>query len=197
MSRPTARSATSASAGQATRRFSPRPPATSTTAKNPAEVPQRRHGGPARRWRHPSRRSRPDPNNRRSAAGLLRKHRVGRRDLRRAVDALCTTATVMCSRKPWPRWPSGTTCPVHQRGADRAAAQGMGGTGFTFGDWLQPVGGKWPSQKPFPTIGDDASATIYHYISSGLTANAAGVVGNATIRGGCEARAEETGRHSP
>ena len=34
-----------------------------------------------------------------------------------------------------------------------------GARGFTFGDWLQPVGGKWPLEKPFRTIGDDASAT--------------------------------------
>ena len=45
-----------------------------------------------------------------------------------------------------------------------------GARGFTFGDWLQPVGGKWPREKPFRTIGDDASATIYLYISSALTA---------------------------
>ena len=38
-----------------------------------------------------------------------------------------------------------------------------GARGFTFGDWLQPKG---PSEKPLPTIGDDAAATIYLYISS-------------------------------
>ena len=54
-----------------------------------------------------------------------------------------------------------------------------GARGFTFGDWLQPVGGKWPLEKPFRTIGDDASATIYLYISSKLTARAARIVGDA------------------
>lgn len=47
--------------------------------------------------------------------------------------------------------------------------------GFTFGDWLQPKG---TTVKPLPTIGDDAAATIYLYISSDLTAKAAEVVGN-------------------
>ena len=56
-----------------------------------------------------------------------------------------------------------------------------GGRGFTFGDWLQPVAGKWPMEKPARTIGDDASATIYLYISSMLTARAARVVGNAAL----------------
>ena len=45
-----------------------------------------------------------------------------------------------------------------------------GARGFTFGDWLQPKG---PSEKPLPTIGDDAAATIYLYISSALTAKVA------------------------
>lgn len=56
-----------------------------------------------------------------------------------------------------------------------------GGRGFTFGDWLQPVGGKWPMEKPFRTIGDDASATIYLYISSKLTARAAQITGDAAL----------------
>lgn len=50
-----------------------------------------------------------------------------------------------------------------------------GAHGFTFGDWLQPKG---PSEKPLPTIGDDAAATIYLFISSVLTAKAARVVGD-------------------
>ena len=52
---------------------------------------------------------------------------------------------------------------------------GWGGRGFTFGDWLQPQG---DFAKPYPTIGDDAAATIYLYISSVLTAKAAEVIGN-------------------
>lgn len=50
--------------------------------------------------------------------------------------------------------------------------------GFTFGDWLQPAG---PSEKPLPTISDDAAATIYFYIASILTAKAADIVGNAPL----------------
>lgn len=47
--------------------------------------------------------------------------------------------------------------------------------GFTFGDWLQPKG---PSEKPLPTIGDDAAATIYLFIAAKLTAKVAGLVGD-------------------
>jgi alpha-L-rhamnosidase len=61
------------------------------------------------------------------------------------------------------------------------------GRGFTFGDWLQPKG---PSEKPLPTIGDDAAATIYLYISSLLTAKAARVVGNAEVARRMSERAE-------
>ena len=46
-----------------------------------------------------------------------------------------------------------------------------GERGFSFGDWLQPVG---DNRKPEPNIGDDCAATIYLYISSVLTAKAAG-----------------------
>jgi alpha-L-rhamnosidase len=53
--------------------------------------------------------------------------------------------------------------------------RGWGARGFTFGDWLQPKG---PSEKPLPTIGDDAAATIYLFISSTLTAKIAGLVGD-------------------
>ncbi|WP_370678290.1 family 78 glycoside hydrolase catalytic domain [Pleomorphomonas sp. PLEO] len=49
--------------------------------------------------------------------------------------------------------------------------------GFTFGDWLQPKG---PSEKPLPTIGDDAAATIYLFIAAKLTAKIAGLVGDTT-----------------
>jgi alpha-L-rhamnosidase len=50
-----------------------------------------------------------------------------------------------------------------------------GGRGFTFGDWLQPGG---PSAKPLPTIGDDASATIYLFITSTLVGRIARVIGD-------------------
>lgn len=48
--------------------------------------------------------------------------------------------------------------------------------GFTFGDWLQPGG---PTEKPWPTIGDDAAATIYLFIAATLTARIARLVGEA------------------
>ena len=47
--------------------------------------------------------------------------------------------------------------------------------GFSFGDWLQPGG---PTEKPVPTIGDDAAATIYLYIATSLTARIARVLGH-------------------
>jgi alpha-L-rhamnosidase len=50
--------------------------------------------------------------------------------------------------------------------------------GSTFGDWLQPKG---PSEKPLPTIGDDAAATIYLFISASLAAKAARVVGDEAL----------------
>jgi alpha-L-rhamnosidase len=52
---------------------------------------------------------------------------------------------------------------------------GWGERGFTFGDWLQPQG---DFAKPYPTIGDDAAATIYLYISTQLTARAARITGD-------------------
>ena len=66
-----------------------------------------------------------------------------------------------------------------------------GERGFTFGDWLQPVGGRWPMQKPFRTIGDDASATIYHFISSDLTAKAAEVLGRQDVAQRMRRRADD------
>lgn len=63
---------------------------------------------------------------------------------------------------------------------------GWGQRGFTFGDWLQPQG---DFAKPYPTIGDDAAATIYLYISTCLTARAARLVGDTTQAGRLEARA--------
>ncbi len=56
-----------------------------------------------------------------------------------------------------------------------------GARGFTFGDWLQPPAANG-REKPLPTIGDDAAATIYLYISSTLTARAARIVGDEARR---------------
>lgn len=50
-----------------------------------------------------------------------------------------------------------------------------GARGFSFGDWLQPSG---PSAKPLPTIGDEAAATIYLYVTSKLVSRIAGIVGD-------------------
>jgi alpha-L-rhamnosidase len=65
---------------------------------------------------------------------------------------------------------------------------GWGGRGFTFGDWLQPQG---DFAKPYPTIGDDAAATIYLYISSHLTAKVAEIVGDQAQARRLAARAEQ------
>lgn len=48
-----------------------------------------------------------------------------------------------------------------------------GAHGFTFGDWIQPVG---DNRKPRPTIADDCAATIYHFISTDLAATIAGLI---------------------
>ena len=53
-----------------------------------------------------------------------------------------------------------------------------GKKGFTFGDWLQPVG---DNRKPRPTVGDDCAATMYHFISTDLTARIAGLLGDAAL----------------
>jgi alpha-L-rhamnosidase len=49
-----------------------------------------------------------------------------------------------------------------------------GGRGFTFGDWLQPQN---DHLKAVPTMGDDAAATTYLYISSAQIAQIARVLG--------------------
>ncbi len=56
---------------------------------------------------------------------------------------------------------------------------GWGGRGFTFGDWLQPQAhpDMPDAQKASPTIGDDAAATIYHYVSADLVARVAALLG--------------------
>jgi alpha-L-rhamnosidase len=66
--------------------------------------------------------------------------------------------------------------------------QNVGDLGFTFGDWLQPQGG---SAKPYPTIGDDAAATIYLYISSDLIARIGEVIGRTDDAKRMRERAEE------
>ena len=66
-----------------------------------------------------------------------------------------------------------------------------GGRGFTFGDWLAPVG---DNRKPEPSIGDDCAATIYLYISCVLAAKAAAVVGDANVHAATETRAAEVKR---
>lgn len=48
-----------------------------------------------------------------------------------------------------------------------------GGHGFTFGDWLQPVG---DNRKPRPTVADDCAATLYHYISTDIAAKVASLL---------------------
>ncbi len=63
-----------------------------------------------------------------------------------------------------------------------------GQKGFTFGDWLQPVG---DNRKPRPTIGDDCAATIYHFISTDLTAKIATVLGETAIAAQMTARAAQ------
>lgn len=62
------------------------------------------------------------------------------------------------------------------------------GRGFTFGDWLQPQG---DFAKPYPTMGDDAAATIYLYISSRLIADIAKVIGDEPTAARLAARAEQ------
>jgi alpha-L-rhamnosidase len=49
-----------------------------------------------------------------------------------------------------------------------------GSVGFTFGDWLQPVG---DNRKPRPTISDECAATLYHAISAKHAADIAKIIG--------------------
>ncbi|WP_283192840.1 alpha-L-rhamnosidase [Rhizobium sp. AN80A] len=60
--------------------------------------------------------------------------------------------------------------------------------GFTFGDWLQPVG---DNRKPRPTVADDCAATLYHFISTELSARIARVIGEDREAERLEARAAE------
>ncbi|MET3615589.1 alpha-L-rhamnosidase [Rhizobium aquaticum] len=60
--------------------------------------------------------------------------------------------------------------------------------GFTFGDWLQPVG---DNRKPRPTIADDCAATLYHFISTDLASRIAGIIGDEAAASRLAARAEQ------
>ncbi|MCD2175791.1 alpha-L-rhamnosidase [Rhizobium sp. C4] len=60
--------------------------------------------------------------------------------------------------------------------------------GFTFGDWLQPVG---DNRKPRPTVADDCAATLYHFISTDLASRIAGIIGDKEAASQLSARAEE------
>lgn len=60
--------------------------------------------------------------------------------------------------------------------------------GFTFGDWLQP---KHDRQKALPTIGDDAAATLYLYISSAQIAEIARRIGHPSEAEKFEKRAKQ------
>jgi alpha-L-rhamnosidase len=62
-----------------------------------------------------------------------------------------------------------------------------GSKGFTFGDWLQPIG---DDRKPRPTIADDCAATLYHFISTDLSAKIAGLIGETEKAKDLTARAE-------
>ena len=64
---------------------------------------------------------------------------------------------------------------------------GWGGVGFTFGDWLQPIG---DNRKPRPTIGEDCAATLYHFISTDLAAKTADLIGKSEDARALHDRAE-------
>jgi alpha-L-rhamnosidase len=66
-----------------------------------------------------------------------------------------------------------------------------GARGFTFGDWLQPVG---DNRKPRPTVADDCAATLYHFISTDLAARIAAILGRDEDRQRLVARAAEIRR---
>lgn len=62
-----------------------------------------------------------------------------------------------------------------------------GAKGFTFGDWLQPIG---DNRKPRPTIADDCAATLYHFISTDLAARTAAILGETAQAEALRNRAE-------
>ncbi|MBY5535865.1 family 78 glycoside hydrolase catalytic domain [Rhizobium leguminosarum] len=63
-----------------------------------------------------------------------------------------------------------------------------GDRGFTFGDWLQPVG---DNRKPRPTIADDCAATLYHFISTDLLAMIAATLGEHVLEEKIKQRVNE------
>ncbi len=63
-----------------------------------------------------------------------------------------------------------------------------GGPGFSFGDWLQPIG---DNRKPRPTISDDCAATLYHFISTDLAARTAEIIGETEAAERLAARRDE------
>jgi alpha-L-rhamnosidase len=63
-----------------------------------------------------------------------------------------------------------------------------GAKGFTFGDWLQPVG---DNRKPRPTIADDCAATLYHFISTDLASRVAHLIGEREAAAKLETRAQQ------
>ena len=168
---PTARSATSGSAGPATRRSSPRTACYLHESHGIlAQVCARRDRRPARRTA-PSRMSSPDPDPqpRGRRPRLLRLDRLGRCHLRHPAGcSTSTTATAASSRKRCRRWSGGTTssgrsatgrsCTRRRAGATAASPSATG------------CSRRATAAKPCPTIGDDAAATIYLYISSALIA---------------------------
>lgn len=60
--------------------------------------------------------------------------------------------------------------------------------GFSFGDWLQPVG---DNRKPRPTVADDCAATLYHFISTQLTAKIARILGEGVEATRLEGRTDD------
>ena len=95
----------------------------------PAQMAARRHGRPARRRGDRACRPRPDAAARGRGAGLLRQHRLGRCDLRRALDALrALRRSRRARRDPAGDGPLGRLRLEHQRRPDRPAAAVAQGT---------------------------------------------------------------------
>ncbi len=114
--------------------------------------------------------SRSDAQPRGHRPALFRLHRLGRRHLSSPWTLYAHYGDRDVLKERCPRWSAGSTSLVDQRWAAREPARGWAERGFTFGDWLQPSG---PTEKPLPTIGDDAAATIYLYISTAKLAEIA------------------------
>ena len=126
--------------------------------RHPSQVCARHDGGPAGGWRYRACRARPDAQSRGHDPRLLRLDRLGRCDLRDPAGA----PRSLWRRRHRPRSAAGDG-EVESISSGRSATvrssgrrKQWGARGFTFGDWLQPPGGKWPLEKPFRTIGDDA-----------------------------------------